>query len=76
MAGQHAALKAKLRGHDACYGVTFNYRMLSRLREEVKHVWLYWLNRRNRGRRRNWQQFAALLEVFPLPAARIVHSKL
>jgi len=27
----------------SCRGfVTFNYRMLSRLREEVKHVWLYW----------------------------------
>ena len=50
--------------------------MLARLREEVKPVWLYWLNRRNRGRRRNGTQFTALLEVFLLVAARIVHSKL
>ena len=61
---------------DAYYGITFNYPMLAKLREEVKHVWLYWLNRRNRGRRRNWPQFAALLQVLPLAAARIVHSKL
>jgi len=76
MAAQHTALNAKLRGHDAYYGITSNYRLLARLREEVKPVWLYWLNRRNRGRRRTWAQFVALLEVFPLAAARIVHSRL
>ena len=76
MQEQQSALNAKLRGHDAYYGITFNYRMLAKLRQEVKHVWLYWLNRRNRGRRRNWSQFAALLQVLPLAAARIVHSKL
>ena len=73
---QQGALNAKLRGHDAYYGITFNSGMLSKLRMEVERVWLYWLNRRNRGRRRNWQQFAALLETLPLAPARIVHSYL
>jgi RNA-directed DNA polymerase len=76
LAQQQSALNAKLRGHDAYYGVTFNRRMLDRLRHEVERVWLYWLNRRNRGRRRNWQQFAALLQALPLARARIVHSYL
>ena len=71
---QPGALDAKLRGPDAYDGITFSFRMLSKLRLEVERVWLYWLNRRNRGRCRNWQQFAALLETLPLAPARIVHS--
>ena len=73
---QQSALNAKLRGHDAYYGVTFNFRMLHRLRSQVRRVWLYWLNRRNRGRRWTWQQFDAMLDTLPLAPARIVHSYL
>jgi RNA-directed DNA polymerase len=73
---QQSAINAKLCGHDAYYGITFNSGMLSKLRLEVERVWLYWLNRRNRGRRRNWQQFKALLTALPLAPARIVHSYL
>ena len=73
---QQRVLNTKLCGHDAYYGITFNFRSLAQLRAEVERVWLYWLNRRNRGRRRNWTQFKALLQSLPLAPARIVHSYL
>lgn len=76
VAEQWRALNAKLRGHDAYYGVVFNFRRLQSLREVVKCVWHRWLNRRTRGRGRNWAQFTQLLVAFPLAPARIVHSRL
>jgi hypothetical protein len=73
---QQLQLNAKLRGHDGYYGVTGNFRMLSKLRWAVAKLWRKWLGRRNRGKPKNWQQFYELLRVFPLTPARIVHSAL
>ncbi len=73
---QQRELNEKLRGHDAYYGVTGNYRMLSQLRCEVAKLWRKWLLRRNRGNSPNWEKFQAMLRTFPLLPARIVHSKL
>ena len=67
-------LNLKRRGHDAYYGVTGSYRMLSTLRWQVAKLWRQWLGRRNRGRPPAWEQFDGLLRVFPLAPARIVHS--
>lgn len=71
---QHHKLNQKLKGHDAYYGVTGNFRMLSRLRNEVANMWRKWLGRRNRGRIPNWTKFQGILTTFPLEPARIVHS--
>ena len=71
---QWQQLNAKLRGHDAYYGVTHNVAMLQRLREEVKTQWRRWLNRRNRRGGYNWKQFNELLRELPLTPARVVHS--
>ena len=71
---QQEMLSAKLRGHDAYYAVTFNLRMLVKLRQCVRRVWLKWLHRRNRGRAMNWEQFKALHRTLPLAPARIIHS--
>ena len=71
---QWDALNAKLRGHDAYYAISYNSRMLQKLRGEVERVWLKWLNRRNRGRAMDWERFAALLQTLPLAPPRIVHS--
>jgi hypothetical protein len=71
---QHWALSAKLRGHDAYYGITGNYRMLQRLRRQVARAWRKWLSRRSRKARLTWVQMSALLRRHPLPAARVVHS--
>jgi RNA-directed DNA polymerase len=74
LAEQQRKLNEKLRGHDAYYGVTGNYRMLSQLREEVAKLWYKWLRRRNRGKSGNWEKFQARLRTFPLQPPRIVHS--
>ena len=73
MAQQHQALSQKLRGHDAYYGITGNYRMLHNLRHVLERAWHKWLARRHAGPL-SWERFCRLLERFPLPAARVVHS--
>ena len=76
MRDQQRKLNQKLRGHDAYYGITGNYRMLGKLRWEVIKLWRKWLGRRNRSRAPNWKKFWAMLRVFPLELARIVHSRI
>ncbi len=71
---QHAALSRKLRGHDGYYGITGNARALSRLRPLVQRIWHKWLSRRSWKAALTWQRMNRLLEVFPLPPARVVHS--
>jgi group II intron reverse transcriptase/maturase len=70
---QHAALSRKLLGHYAYYGVTGNFRPLLRYYDEAKRIWKKWLSRRN-NRGLNWERMRAILEVFPLPRPRVVHS--
>jgi RNA-directed DNA polymerase len=71
---QHKRLTQKLRGHDAYFGITGNGRALAALRHRVPKIWLKWLKRRSWKSRWNWTRMHRLLEVFPLPAARVVHS--
>jgi RNA-directed DNA polymerase len=70
---QHRTLSQKLRGHDAYYGITGNYRMIHKLRHVIEEVWRKWLARRHAGPL-YWERFQRVLERYPLPAARIVHS--
>lgn len=74
VAEQQRVLGRKLRGHDAYYGITGNARALSRFRHEAKRRWHKWLNRRSRATRLNWSAFTRLLQRYPLPPARVVHS--
>jgi group II intron reverse transcriptase/maturase len=74
VAEQHQLLSQKLRGHDAYYGITGNSRMLQRLRLVVNRIWSKWLSRRRRGGRLCWDHFNRLLQRFPLPPPRVVHS--
>lgn len=74
---QHAVLNAKLRGHDAYYGITGNYAALAHLRYNVERVWHKWLSRRSRKAYLRWTAMQRLLrDVFPLARPRIVHSAL
>lgn len=66
-----AEVGAKLNGHYQYYGVTDNYRAVSRYREEVKKMVLKWLNRRSQRRSFNAKEYKKLLERFPLPKPRI-----
>lgn len=71
---QHAALCAKIRGHDAYYGITGNAKALSRMRQYTARCWQQALNSRAQNRHMQWPRFRKLLEVYPLPARRMVQS--
>ena len=71
---QQQTLGQKLRGHFAYYGITGNMEALQRFRREVLRVWRQWLQRRRSGGYWAWSRFHAMLQRFPLPAARVVHS--
>jgi RNA-directed DNA polymerase len=71
---QHAQLCRKLLGHYAYYGITSNGLMLSRFRQGLRRYWRYWLDRRSQRARMSWERFASLLQRYPLPYARVVHS--
>ena len=71
---QQAVLSRKLRGHYAYYGITGNATALSRFRTEVIGLWRKWLGRRSWSGRMSWERFVRLLNTYPLPPARVVHS--
>lgn len=71
---QHRRLTRKLRGHDAYFGITGNRAALSALRDWVRKIWSKWLTRRSWKSGWNWQRMQQLLQLFPLPKARVVHS--
>lgn len=70
---QHQRLWQKLRGHYAYYGITGNYESLRRFRDAVARHWKRWLSRRSQ-RHAGWSWFTRVLERYPLPAARVIHS--
>ena len=71
---QHAALSRKIRGHCAYYGITGNARALAVFRYTVLQIWRKWLRRRSNKARKAWQWWTQLMERYPLPPARVVHS--
>jgi RNA-directed DNA polymerase len=75
VAEQHQALSLKLRGHYGYFGITGDFEALRRFRDAVRRLWQRWLSRRS-GDDRNldWDHFARLLQWYPLPAPRVVHS--
>jgi len=71
---QHGSLVRKLSGHDQYYGISGNYDALARFHEAVRESWRKWLNRRSQRARMHWDRFAKMLEYYPLPRPRVVHS--
>ena len=71
---QHHTLSQKVRGHYAYYGITHNERALAKFLHAVKRRWRKWLDRRNCRRTMTWDRFNRLLERYPLPPVKIVHS--
>jgi hypothetical protein len=71
---QHRALRRKLLGHDAYYGITGNGDALERYRYEVRRIWRKWLGRQSNRAGMTWERFQRLLLRYPLPSARVVHS--
>jgi RNA-directed DNA polymerase len=71
---QQQNLNRKLRGHYAYYGITGNYKALSKFYYEVKRQWLKWLNRRSHAGHMSWEVFDRLRDHYPLQPPRVVHS--
>ncbi len=71
---QQRALTRKLQGHYAYYGITGNARCLNSFFYEVQRAWHKWLSRRSRGQPMVWERFNRILQRYPLPTPRIVHS--
>jgi RNA-directed DNA polymerase len=68
---QHLALSRKINGHYAYYGITFNWRALSRFLYCVTMTWWEALKRRSQ-RGMPWRYMDALLRRLRLPQPRIV----
>jgi len=74
VADQRRFLSAVLLGHYAYFGLTGNGRALGTYHHQLVRIWHYWLRRRSQRRSLNWARFARLLERFPLPPPKVVHS--
>lgn len=73
---QWKMLSSKLKGHYAFYGITNNYRSLMLFMRAVERAWKFWLNRRSRNCDMIWENYKKVLEKYPLPKPKIVHSYL
>ena len=71
---QHQRLCSMLRGHFGYFGITGNGKRLASLRYQAERCWRKWLGRRSTKSTLPWPVFKRILERFPLPPARIVHS--
>ena len=71
---QHKALVRTLKGHFAYYGITGNGRSLAHFRHQVMRAWCTWLRRRSQKAHLSWARFNRLLQRYPLPPVRVVHS--
>ena len=71
---QRQALARKLNGHYQYYGITTNYRSLARFYRQVTRTWHKWLSRRSRKAYIPWEKMAKILDRWPLPRPRVVHS--
>ena len=74
MKEQHRLLSLKLRGHFNYYGLTGNRQALANFQRQVSRIWRKWLSRRHRSRLMRWEHFQRLMERYPLPPPRVVHS--
>ena len=74
LSDQQRMLNSKLRGHYGYYGITPNSRSINQFWQQVKRIWLKWLNRRSRNPHMNWDKFNLLLKRYKLEKPRIYHS--
>lgn len=77
MAGGRAMMvyvRRHLEGHIRYYGVSGNYRALSRYVEAASRLLHKWLNRRSQRRSIPWSRFRSILQDRVLPRIRIVHN--
>jgi group II intron reverse transcriptase/maturase len=68
---QHAALTRRLTGHYNYFAVNGNSRSPATLFHEAQRAWHKWLGRRSQRAYLNWDRFADMLRVYPLPRPTI-----
>jgi hypothetical protein len=66
---QWLELSAKLRGHNAYYGIVGNTPSLRCFRYQVSRLWRKWLCRRSDRARISWETYGRLQQRYPLPPA-------
>ncbi|MEN8183283.1 MAG: reverse transcriptase domain-containing protein [Myxococcota bacterium] len=71
---QHRRIVRTLHGHYGYFGLTGNADALGVFRHRVYRRWFYWLNRRSHRGKMTWDRYARLIERYPLPPGRVVHS--
>jgi group II intron reverse transcriptase/maturase len=64
----------KLMGHDAYYGVSWNWPYLNLFHFMCQKLLFKWLNRRSQRRSFNWQQFNEYCKRYPLPKPKMNHN--
>jgi group II intron reverse transcriptase/maturase len=74
LSAQHRWLCGVLRGHYRYYGLPSNFQALDGFYREVCRGWFRALRRRSQ-RRLTWGRFNQWLDRFPLPRARISHTR-
>jgi RNA-directed DNA polymerase len=70
----HQHLCPMLLGHYAYYGTTGNSKGIRAFAHQVPRIWQKWRRRRSGRRKLRWAKFNGLLERFPLPPPRLVHT--
>ena len=71
---QQALLSSRLLGHYAYFGITGNAAALGHFYYEVRRIWRKWLDRRSNSRYVSWERFVRIVQRYPLPKPRVVHS--
>jgi group II intron reverse transcriptase/maturase len=68
---QWKAIRQKLQGHFAYFGIPGNSRAIGRYRNEVISAWRKWLSRRSQNGAVSWVKMKRILARHPLPPALI-----
>ena len=68
---QWTALRRKLLGHFAYFGITGNYQALHNFSVRVIEMWRKWLSRRSQRAWISIERMKRLLEHYPLPTPRL-----
>jgi len=64
-------LNRKLNGYFRYYGITDNYRSISKFKDDIQRKLFRALNRRSQRRSYNWEEYGELLKVYKLAKCKI-----
>jgi len=67
-------LKSKLTGHYNYFGVSGNFRCISKFYRQVKSIIFKWINRRSQKKSMSFEIYLKYLQLNPLPEPRICYS--